>query len=71
MVCAFVEVNSPHYLNLFLIMEFLMKNYITHNSAKKYPPIRKSKQAKNFSTCPLTQSTVNDANLCIHKHFNL
>ncbi len=48
MVYAFIDVIKL-YFNLFLTnrltVEFLEKNYITHDSANKSPPIRKSKQA--------------------------
>ncbi len=44
MVCAFDEAIGLHYLILFtklcLIMGILVKHYITHDSAKKFPPIR-------------------------------
>lgn len=56
MVYAFVEAITS-FFNLFLkgsclTEEFLMKDYITHDSAEKYPPIRESQENP--------RSTVND-----------
>ncbi len=54
MVYAFDEAIGLHYLILFtklcLIIGIPVKNYITHDSAKKFPPIR---QLKRF-WCPPT-----------------
>ncbi len=73
MVYVYVEATSPHYLNSFFfiyiyiffsIAEFLVNNYITHESTSR----ESESTNQRIATSPLPKITVNDAVSFLH-HF--
>lgn len=55
-VNAFVEAIKPHYYDFFFLLcstaEFLIKNYITHDSTEKSLPISEMRQANQMRPLP-------------------